>query len=307
MMAGAPIFRLRFPLEEIEMWASRYAYADDAEVEAIGAAAGRRGWYTRDEFLTVARWKTPRSQSRCARNTESEVVEATSVAFRTREERERIRALVALHGVQLPTASVLLHLARVNAYPIIDFRALWSLGIAHAPTAYSFLYWWAYTTTCRDLATKSGVSMRTLDRALWQYSKEHQPPGAQLRKLSGARGGPTVSPVSGGDGPVVPFPTAVHERLIKAAVEGKILVYSELPGSRRTWGRDLYRIADYEAAAGRPPLTAIVVQKQSGRPGPGFAIAMEQIGFKSLPGESGDRLWRRAVQVVFDYWRDARP
>jgi hypothetical protein len=32
-----------------------------------------------------------------------------------------------------------------------------------------------YTRECRSLATAAGVLMRTLDRALWQYSKEHQP------------------------------------------------------------------------------------------------------------------------------------
>ena len=57
---NVPNFRRRFPLSEVMYWADRYAYADDAEVEAIGEAARERGRYTRDEFLTVARWKSPR-------------------------------------------------------------------------------------------------------------------------------------------------------------------------------------------------------------------------------------------------------
>jgi hypothetical protein len=166
---------LRFALDEVLTWAGRYAYADDAEVEAIGEAARRRGWYTRPEFLTVTRWKTERSGSRCAKNTPTAIREATQVALRVKDERLRIGVLTLLQGVEMPTASVLLHLAHPDPYPIIDFRALWSLGVEAPPSYYSFEFWWAYTRECRSLAEAAGVSMRTLDRALWQYSKEHQP------------------------------------------------------------------------------------------------------------------------------------
>ena len=60
-----------------------------------------------------------------------------------------------------------------SRYPILDFRALWSVGVK-APLKYSFDFWWRYTVFFRRLATRAGVRMRTLDKALWQYSKEHQ-------------------------------------------------------------------------------------------------------------------------------------
>jgi hypothetical protein len=168
-------FRLRFPLSEVTFLAARYAYADDAGVVAIGEGARRRGWYTRDEFLTVARWKTQPRPSRCERNDGATVETVTRLALSTPDERHRIGALTRLVGVEFPTASVLLHLAHREPYPIIDHRALWSLGVDPPPTYYSFEFWWAYTRECRALAERAGVSMRTLDRALWQYSNEHQP------------------------------------------------------------------------------------------------------------------------------------
>lgn len=61
----------------------------------------------------------------------------------------------------------------MDLYPILDYRALWSLGI-DPPPAYDFPFWRAYTLACRELAAGAGVSMRDLDRALWQYSKENQ-------------------------------------------------------------------------------------------------------------------------------------
>jgi hypothetical protein len=146
------------------LWADRYRYADDAEVEAIGKIAAQRGWYTLPELVTVARWKTRgRSVHWCLLNTEVSVHEATKRALATPDQRLRVDTLVRLRGVQLPTASVLLHLAFPNDYPIIDFRALWSLGIDEPPTSYDFEYWWAYTLKCRALASEAGVSMRRLD------------------------------------------------------------------------------------------------------------------------------------------------
>jgi len=160
-------FRLRFPITEVMFWAARYSYADDAEVEAIGRAARERGWYTRDEFLTVTRWKTQRSRSRCEDNDEASVESMTRLALSTPDERIRIEAFTRLHGVAYPTASVLLHFARPDLYPIIDFRALWSLGWDSPPMSYTFDFWWGYTLACRSLAKNAGVTVRTLDRAMW--------------------------------------------------------------------------------------------------------------------------------------------
>jgi len=168
-------FELRFPLSDVQKWCDAYTYADDSEARAIGATAGRRGWYTRAEFLKVMLWKTQRTKSLCAQNPEAEVVRATRLALSTPDERQRMAALLGLRGVAYPTASTLVHFAHRDRYPILDVRALWSLGLAQAPQSYSFGFWWDYVLTCRSLATAAGIEMRTLDRALWQYSKRNQP------------------------------------------------------------------------------------------------------------------------------------
>jgi hypothetical protein len=67
-------------------------------------------------------------------------------------------------------------LARVfhrDPYPILDFRALWSVSL-DTPKQYSFDFWWPYVEFCRGVAGSAGVDLRTLDRALWQYSHENQ-------------------------------------------------------------------------------------------------------------------------------------
>jgi hypothetical protein len=69
----------------------------------------------------------------------------------------------------------MLHFAHRDLYPILDFRALWSLGHEKPPAFYTFDFWWEYVQSCRARAKECGVSMRVLDRALWQFSKENQP------------------------------------------------------------------------------------------------------------------------------------
>ncbi len=167
-------FRLRIPDGELPRWASRYSYPGESEIEERVAPAARdRGYLTRDEFLELCRWKTPRSQPRCAENGDDFVREVTRIALETTIEKLKVRVLLLLAGVSWPTASVILHFCDRGRYPILDFRALWSVGVARAPS-YTFSLCWEYTCFVRNISDRTGLPMRTIDRALWQYSKERQ-------------------------------------------------------------------------------------------------------------------------------------
>lgn len=166
-----PTFKLQFPPSEIEALASRFGYADDARYLAVGAAARARGHYSRDEFIEVCGWKTARSRSRIASNDEAAVIEATRRALAGDNEGMRMVALLDLAGVGVPTASTLLYFAFPDDYPILDVRALESLGVKPR-SQYPVTFWLEYLSACRELARRCAVSMRTLDKALWQHSKE---------------------------------------------------------------------------------------------------------------------------------------
>jgi hypothetical protein len=164
--------RAPVPHRTVRDYAARYAYEDDAEVIATGRTARERGYYTRDEFLAVCRWKTPRSAPLVALNRADSIEAATRVALgESSTERERMDALRSLRGVDWPTASVLLHLAYPERYPILDKRALQALGVRR-PAVYSFRFWEAYTEACVGLAGQADVDGRTFDQGLWQWSKE---------------------------------------------------------------------------------------------------------------------------------------
>ena len=173
-MAVRPKFKLRFPVSAIERWAGRFSYASDAFIEEdLAPAVRRQGYLTRDQFLTIAEWKTARSRPRCERNADAYVREVTGAALASPHEGFKINMLRLLEGVEWPTASVILHFCDRGRYPILDVRALWASGL-DKPPSHSFALWMAYTEYLRGVAEKAGVSMRTLDKALWQYSKERQ-------------------------------------------------------------------------------------------------------------------------------------
>jgi hypothetical protein len=165
-------FALQFAVERVPEYAARFPSEDDDEALVIGRNARKRGYYTLEEFRKVCRWKTPRSAPLVARNGAEAVASLTGVALsETSSERERIDALRSLRGVGWPTASVLLHLAYPDRYPILDKRVVHALGV-RTPVTYSFRFWEAFVTTWRRLANQAGVDGRTFDQALWQWSKE---------------------------------------------------------------------------------------------------------------------------------------
>jgi hypothetical protein len=173
--------QIKFPISEIRSWAGEYLknspahnLVREARIETMTALeVHERGFYTKPELVELVYWKTPRAKARVERNAEGFVNEVTRTALSTPDERLRIEVLTLLQGVNWPTASVLLHFGHKQPYPILDIQALWSLGVETA-SAYTFEFWWEYTQTCRKLAQEAGVSMRILDRALTQYSKEKQ-------------------------------------------------------------------------------------------------------------------------------------
>lgn len=175
-MKPKPVFQLRFAHREIPGLARAYVNGDRRAVDlpAISRAVRRRGHYTKREFLAVCRWKSERTKKWCASNSADEVEIITRAALTSSDERVRIETLTMLNGVSWPTASVLLHFGHKDPYPILDYRALWAVGI-DPPPPYGFEFWRDYMRFCRRLADRAEVPIRTLDQALWQYSTWHQP------------------------------------------------------------------------------------------------------------------------------------
>ena len=168
--------RLKFKIQDLKTIALRYQYTNNEnELSHIKPKIQKKGFLTKDQLSAVAQWKSPRSAGKVLNNHKNYVQEITSIALSGQNERTRIEVLTLLDGVLWPTASVILHFFHKDPYPIIDYRALWSISIkAPSSSQYKFDFWWQYVLFCRNIAEQNHIDMRTLDRALWQYSKENQ-------------------------------------------------------------------------------------------------------------------------------------
>jgi hypothetical protein len=170
------LFKLQFPLDQVRGYAARFPAGDEDRQRAIGVAARERGWYSRAEFLQVCRWKTARSAPLVAQNSTAQIEAATRIALASGTgDHAALHALLDLTGVGWATASVLLHVAHPERYPIWDVRALQALGI-NRRLAPSDARWSEYVATYRALILRAGVDGRTLDKGLWQWSVEHGGP-----------------------------------------------------------------------------------------------------------------------------------
>jgi hypothetical protein len=157
---------------EVRALAERYCYGYDGEAMAAGARAREGGHFTRYDFLTVCAWKTGRSKSKVEVNDETTIHQATARALADHDERDRMEALLELNGVGIPTASALLCCAHPREYPILDVNALKALAYESQRTTYSVTFWLGYLEACRRFAAACQVDLRTLDKALWQYTRE---------------------------------------------------------------------------------------------------------------------------------------
>jgi len=163
---------MRIPGQEIKKYAERYKYRKSPPLDA-GRNAIAQGQLNLAELIIVAGWKSERRLDLIRANPDNLVREITSFSFSAEYEESTIGALLILQGVSFPTASAILHFCVDDSYPILDFRALWSLGI-EKPNLYTTSFWLDYLETCRSIAKQHEVSVRELDKALWQYSSENQ-------------------------------------------------------------------------------------------------------------------------------------
>ena len=167
--------QIDLPKARIEELARIFDERTGTEGEAALAetmcAAAERKYMTRRDLMAVAAWKWRGGRTRqlCGENTDEEVEEITAASFTAESERLRIGALLALHGVNWPMASVILHFAFPDRYPILDQRAMRTVG---GSTQYTFVRWKKYVELCQKKASEHGIEMRTLDKALWLADKD---------------------------------------------------------------------------------------------------------------------------------------
>lgn len=172
------MMELQFDHNQIALLASRYdknSEDEDVFIEEIRKQVEGQGYLTKVQLAAIGEWKSQRIRKHIAKNDEAFVVEVTKAAFASKHPAFQIEVLTLLKGVGWPTASVILHFFFPEPFPILDFRALYSINCEHIePKDYNFSFWQQYVRFFRKTLKEADLDKRTLDRALWQYSYENQ-------------------------------------------------------------------------------------------------------------------------------------
>jgi hypothetical protein len=151
----------------IQKWAATYPAEYDATIQRL---AGQRPRY--DDMVAIVRWKSARSLGYFRRNDARVVEQIVAEALGTEDDFQALTTLIALHGVKERVASAILSAYRPDRYTVMDARAWTSLrahGYLKAAQRSSWLRRWEpYLNTCRTLALQHGLTLRALDKALYE-------------------------------------------------------------------------------------------------------------------------------------------
>jgi hypothetical protein len=167
-------YHLRFPESELRRYQELYDFKTNTRsLEKYYEIGPKQGHLTINQLAEIVDWKSERRPELVWKNDPALVIELTSFAFRAQHPTARMGNLTLLTGVGMPTASVISHYCLDPNDPIIDERAIWSLGLEQ-PSYYTFEFWAAYVAICRELAMRNHMTVREIDMALWKYSEINQ-------------------------------------------------------------------------------------------------------------------------------------
>lgn len=179
-------FQLQPAEADLQHLADEYWQKSDEkekELEKAAFEAGeavREGDYTLANLEAIVRWKSERAAQYLAGNSKEKIKHSLSVAASPDSTTgAAVKALLELHGVDIPVASVILAAIHPERYTVLDFRSLEALGHSR----HDVHFYEEYLAFCKRLAESQIVKpqsdlpaptpLRALDRALWEWSKTH--------------------------------------------------------------------------------------------------------------------------------------
>jgi len=179
-------FQLQPAEADLQHLAEEYwQQADEKEklLEKAAFEAGeaiRNGDYTLANLEAIVRWKSERAVQYLIANSTEKIKHALAVAASPDSTTSAaVKALLELHGVDIPVASAILSAIFPERYTVLDYRSLEALGHAR----HDVHFYEEYLAFCKRLAESEIVKpqgdlpgptpLRALDRALWEWSKTH--------------------------------------------------------------------------------------------------------------------------------------
>ncbi len=150
-----------------------------------------RGYLFKEEFLSIAMWKTSRQRRNYIKNSEEDIKRISSEVINQHlKPEERLEILTKLKGVGVPVASALLTVIFPREYCVVDYRAwralLWLIRnrLQDYPHFHDAIenfrnynisidsYVSYYLPTIQELGEEYNMTPREVEMALWMYDKK---------------------------------------------------------------------------------------------------------------------------------------
>jgi len=158
----------------------------DEEVEQLESlpTAFENGTWSQEDVEWIIEWKVGPAFVKPVlgyfhKNDDAVVQEHIKRAAHESSIRNKVEALISLHGIGVPVASSILMFINPDRFTVIDERA-WNMlqetkylsqELSEDPNVDEYLI---YLGACWTLANEYDVSLRTLDRALWVLDIEDE-------------------------------------------------------------------------------------------------------------------------------------
>lgn len=156
--------------------AGRYAEPEEDDRLSSLADSFVDGSWTTEDIEWIVRWKSPRVMGYFSKNDPDTVRERVEDTLATRRIRQKMNHLTSLDGVGVRVASAILTFMDPTQFTVMDRRAWQALvemgylpeGFATDPDVDAYL---VYLGVCWALSNEHDVSLRTLNRALWDLGE----------------------------------------------------------------------------------------------------------------------------------------
>jgi hypothetical protein len=186
-MSEAIVFTLEPADSEIPDLIHQYHEDLDSDCFAAGTRI-RNGDLSKENLRVIYRWKMQsrrylgQEQKYFDKNSDeavANVLRATINAVDRHRDTERaFRELQSLKGIGLPVASAILTAVFPDRFTVIDIMAFRALGVPEE-TPLSIPLYLRYLAYCGQQAERLAISLRDMDRAIWQWGHDHPSKKAQ--------------------------------------------------------------------------------------------------------------------------------
>ena len=143
-------------------------------------AARKKGYLTKEEFILICNWKSPRSLQLVKQNTSNKIKSITKSVITSKDEGFVIKQLIKLKGVSIAMASALLMFLNPKKYPVIDIRVwqvLYELNLVTSNTSgksLSINNWITYLDIIKEKAKEYNTTARKIEKAIFLAHQIYQ-------------------------------------------------------------------------------------------------------------------------------------